>query len=229
MEYALVKTQSAPFAWRFPLGFQIVFLLMIMAMTPFYPESPRHLARTGRMDEAQEILEQCRSHPDHQAILQEMEEIKEAILLEANAASTTYYSMLFSKDALHTRRRVLLGTGIQILQKLTGIDFIATYAPSMFALGGFTGDKPTLLAGGNFINYTASLALAIYLSDRVGRRKLMLSGCTMMGLALVVGGVLSKKTLSAQGTDNAAGYGAGVCAILYIYTFMYGSTWLTTW
>jgi MFS family permease len=229
MEYGLVKSSSAPFAWRFPIGFQIIFLIFIMVAVPFYPESPRHLARTGHVDEAQEILEQCRSNPDHHAILQEIEEIKDAIQIEARAASITYYSMLFKKDSLHNRRRILLGGGIQILQKLTGIDFIATYAPQMFALSGFTGDKPALLAGGNFFNYTASLALAIYLSDRVGRRKLMFSGCTMMGVVLVVGGVLSKMTLSHQGTDKAAGFGTGVCAILYIYTFIYGSTWLTTW
>ncbi|KAL6247614.1 hypothetical protein RBB50_004962 [Rhinocladiella similis] len=228
MEYALVKTHTAPFAWRFPVAFQVVFLIVIMVITPFYPESPRHLARSGRIDEAQEILEQCRSNPDHQAILQEIEEIKETLRLEAEAASTTYYSMLFRKDDLHNRRRVLLGAGIQVLQKLTGIDFIATYAPQMFALSGFTGNKPALLAGGNFFNYTASLALAVFLADRVGRRKLMLSGCTMMGIVLVVGGVLSKMTLTHQGTDKAAGFGTGVCAILYIYTFIYGSTWLTT-
>lgn len=230
MEYALTKTQSAPFAWRFSLGFQAVFLLLILIMVPFYPESPRHLARTGRIDEAQEILEKCRAKPDHKAILQEMQEIKETIKLEASAASTTYYSILFKKDDLHTRRRVFLGAGIQVLQKITGIDFIATYAPEMFALGGFKGDKPALLAGGNFISYTASLALAIYLADRVGRRKLMLSGCTIMCIVLAVGAVLSKLTVSApKGSDKAQGYGSGVTAILYIYTFTYGSTWLTTW
>lgn len=229
MEYALVKTTPETFAWRFPLGFQIIFLLLIMAMVPFWPESPRHLAKIGRMREAQDILERCRTKPDHQAILQGREEIKDAIRLEASAASSTYYTMLFKKDKLHTRRRILLGGGIQVLQKLTGIDFIATYAPSMFALGGFTGDKPTLLAGGNFINYTASFALAIYLCDRVGRRNLMLSGCSIMGVVLVVGAVLSHYILNTKSADKAAGYAAGVCSILYIYTFTYGSAWLTTW
>jgi hypothetical protein len=139
MEYGCTKTQSESFAWRFPLGFQIIFLLIILVMVPFYPESPRHLARTGRIEEAQEILEKCRTRPDHVAILQEMEEIKEAIRLEAKSSAASYYGMLFSKDDLHTRRRIVLGGGVQVLQKLTGIDFIATYAPEMFALGGFVG------------------------------------------------------------------------------------------
>lgn len=117
------------------------------------------MAKTGRFDKAQGILEQCRTLPDHQAILQEMQEIKESIRFEAKAAASTYYTMLF-KDELHTRRRILLGGGVQVLQKLTGIDFIATNAPQMFALGGSTGDKLALLAGGSFISSTASMALA---------------------------------------------------------------------
>jgi MFS family permease len=72
------------------------------------------------------------------------------------------------------------------MQKLTGIDFIATYAPEMFSLAGYGGDKPALLAGGNLIGYTASLALAIYLADRVGRRRLMLAGSSMMGVVLML-------------------------------------------
>jgi MFS family permease len=230
MEFGITKTQSLPLAWRFPLGFQIVFLIFIMAAAPFYPESPRHLAKTGHLDEARDILERCRVNPSKQAIDEEMEEIKDAIRLEASASASTYWTMLTAKDALHTRRRILLGGGVQVMQKLTGIDFIATYAPEMFALGGFKGDKPALLAGGNFISYTASLALAIYLCDRFGRRNLMLTGCSVMGIVLIIGGILAKETIHYSESDpsRALQFGSGVTAILYIYTATYGSTWLTT-
>jgi hypothetical protein len=76
--------------------------------------------------------------------------------------------MLWKKDELHTRRRILLGERIQVIQKLTFIDFIATYAPQMFALGGYTSDKPALLAGRNSFNYALGLAVAIYLYDYAG-------------------------------------------------------------
>ena len=57
----------------------------------------------------------------------------------------------------------------------------------MFALSGYTANRSTLLAGGNFISYTFSLAFAIYLSDRFRRRRLMLVGSTLMGIILIVG------------------------------------------
>lgn len=231
MEYALSKTQPAPFAWRFPLGFQIIFLLFLLAAAPFYPESPRHLAKIGDLDGARQVLTRCRLSATSESVNDELGEIQNAIRLEETSASHSYYSMLFSKDALHTRRRIMLGCGVQVMQKLTGIDFIATYAPEMFALAGFGGDMPALLAGGNLVSYTVSLAVAIYLCDHVGRRRLMWIGCTLMGIVLIVGGVLSHEVLQTKAHDPAQAkrYGAGVTAVLYIYTFTYGSTLLTTW
>jgi MFS family permease len=185
MEYACLKTQSESFAWRFPLGFQAIFLLLLLGAVPFYPESPRHLTKIQKLDDARQVLKQCRLNPSDLTIEQEMIEIQDAIRLEATGTSHSFTSMLFQKDQLHTRRRVMLGAGVQVMQKLTGIDFIATYAPEMFTLAGYGGDKPALLAGGNYISYTASLALAIFLADRFGRRKLMLAGSSMMGVILM--------------------------------------------
>ena len=164
-------------------------------------------------------------------IEKELSEIAAALRLEANASPPSFWKIMTTRDKLHTRRRILLGAGVQIMQKFTGIDFIATYAPEMFSLAGYTGDKPALLAGGNFFGYTASLAVAIYLCDRVGRRRLMLVGSSLMFLVLIAGGVLSHEVISLHDSDpaTAARCGAGVTTVLYLYTFLYGSTWLTTW
>jgi len=231
IEYGCYLTQSHVFAWRFPLALQIVFLLILMIAVPFFIESPRHLAKTGRCDEARSVLERARLDPAPAKIEQEMTEIVDAIRLEATSTSHSWWSMLFQKDHLHTRRRILLGAGVQVMQKFTGIDFITTYAPQMFALSGYSGQKPNLLAGGNLISYTASLALSIYLIDRVGRRKLMLIGCSVMGVLLIIGGILAHlvQANAESNPSKAAQYGAGVAAVLYTYTFTYGATWLTVW
>ena len=59
----------------------------------------------------------------------------------------------------------------------------------------------------------------------------MLWGCTLMGIVLVVGGILSHEVYANKQRKpvKAKQYGAGVTAVLYIYTALYGSTWLTTW
>jgi MFS family permease len=231
MEYACVQTQSLNFAWRFPLGFQVVFLIIIFVWAPFFPESPRYLAKTGDLDGARSILSQCRAHSDPVQIDQEMVEIVRALRIEAAASSQTYFSMLFKKDALHTRRRVLLGAGVQVMQKFTGIDFISVYAPTMFALSGFSGNLPALLAGFNFFGYILALGSSIWLADIVGRRKMMLTGCTAMGVVLIVGGIAAHGTTTTAQSDpfKSHQYGIGVATVLYLYTFIYGATWLTTW
>jgi hypothetical protein len=232
MEYLSLKTRSEAFAWRFPIGFQALFLLILLVAIPFYPESPRYLMKIQRIDNAREVLTQCRVDPTGIKIEQEMIEIEDAIRLEASGTSHSFRSMLFEKDRLHTRRRILLGAGIQVMQKFTGIDFISTYAPEMFTLAGYSGNTPALLGGGNYLNYVLSLALSIYCIDRVGRRKLMLVGSSMMGVVLTVGGILAHEVVSKSASGNqteARQLGAGVATVLYLFTFLYGSTWLTTW
>ena len=230
MEYGCAQTQSAEFAWRFPVAFQAVPLLIILVLTPFYPESPRHLAKRGRLSEAQDILTRCRIRPDAEQISREMVGIKEAIRLEATSTAHSFATMLFQKDKLHTRRRILLGAGVQVMQKFTGIDFIATYAPEMFALSGYGKNESALLAGGNFITYSASLAVSIWLSDKLGRRTNMLLGSSLMGLVLIAGAICSHEVEVYADTDPAKAkrIGAGVVTILYLYTIIYGGTWLTT-
>lgn len=225
MEYACTKTQSLSFAWRFPLGFQIVLLLAIIVLVNFYPESSRRLEKTGRFEEAHDFLERCRVRPDTVMLDQEFEEIINATRLEHRAASITFADMILKDDEPKTRKRVPLGCGMQVTQKLTGIDFISTNAPEMFSLAGFSGDKATILAGDNFFGYTASLALAIWLADKVGRRKLMLAGCTILGIVLKVGGVLSHETIRTANNEEgkAQQYGAGVAAVLSVYSAVCGS------
>lgn len=137
---------------------------------PFYPESPRHLIRTGRLAEARTILHAVRVDPVDSKIEQEIFDIVSAIRLESRKPPPSFWKIMTTRDELHTQHRIFLGAGVQIMQKFTGIDFISTYAPEMFSLAGYTGNRPALLAGGNFFGYTVSLALAIFLSDRVGRR-----------------------------------------------------------
>jgi hypothetical protein len=111
MEFGSIKTQSLAFAWRIPLGFQIVFLLPHTSGRSL-PRISSPPSQDRRLDEARDILERCRVNPNIPELDQEMGEIKYAIQLEAKPATSTYYGVLFNKDELHTRRRILLGGGI---------------------------------------------------------------------------------------------------------------------
>lgn len=111
-----------------------------------------------------------------------------------------------------------------------GIDFITTYAPQIFALAGFPGNLPTLLAGANFVVYTFSLLIAVFLIDRVGRRKLMLWGSFSMGLFLAIATVLDYFVLyydvsgKSPNPEKAKTFGIATAAVIFIYTALFGST-----
>ncbi len=148
MEYACLKTQSVVFAWRFPLAFQVVILLIILLAAPFYPETPRHLAQTGCLEDARKVLVRCRLRATPESIDQELEEIKDAIRIEATAATHGFLSMIWKKDKLHTRRRVALAMGVQFMEKFSGPDVVAAFGPQIFALSGC---KCTLLVNVMFV------------------------------------------------------------------------------
>ncbi|KAI7535100.1 hypothetical protein KC331_g12206, partial [Hortaea werneckii] len=42
--------------WRFPIAFQLFFVIVLFAMCPFLPDSPRLLIRKGKYDEAREVI-----------------------------------------------------------------------------------------------------------------------------------------------------------------------------
>lgn len=155
MEYACMKTQSPSFSWRFSLGFQMIFLLLIYIAAFFYPESPRHLAKTGRAAEARDILRRCRRRPSPESVEKELNEIKEAINLEATSSlSHGFISMIWKRDHLHTRRRVGLAMGVQLMQKLVGPDVVSTYGPYTFALSGCKFPRPTIPKRARSLNFS---------------------------------------------------------------------------
>lgn len=48
--------EPSSIAWRFPIGFQIILALFVIALIPGLPESPRWLVLKGRNDEALVVL-----------------------------------------------------------------------------------------------------------------------------------------------------------------------------
>eukprot|EP01113_Clastostelium_recurvatum_P006022 TRINITY_DN12721_c0_g1_i1.p1 TRINITY_DN12721_c0_g1~~TRINITY_DN12721_c0_g1_i1.p1 ORF type:complete len:429 (-),score=66.28 TRINITY_DN12721_c0_g1_i1:29-1315(-) len=234
-EYALALTNNPLLAWRFPIAFQVVFLVIVLVAINFFPESPRWLAKMGRYDQARDVLSRCRVDASPTKIDEELEQIKHVIQIEhSSVVSHSYWRMLVSRDSMNTRRRVILAIGVQLMQKFTGIDFITTYAPQIFGLAGYKGNVPTLLAGGDFIAYTFSLLLAVYLIDRVGRRKVMIWGAALMGITLSVAGVLDYFVLQYDIVDGphpdarlAQIYGTITAGFIYLYTCIFGSTWIT--
>lgn len=115
---SLERPDTDSFQWRFPLAFQGLPAIFLVIGLFFFPESPRHLIEKDREEEALKVLTRIRGGEDHVAINAEFQEIRATIQAE-NAITAPGWSIMFKVPTW--RRRLLLGTGVQVFTQLTGI------------------------------------------------------------------------------------------------------------
>ncbi len=207
-------------AWRFPLAFQIVFCVFILAFIPGLPESPRWLILKGREDEAKEVLAALEDKEiDDNLVHQQFLEIKDTVVEMSKGSFRDLFTM--GKDRnLH---RVILAYCNQVMQQITGINLITYYAAVIYKGLGLSDFLSRLLAALNGTEYFLASWPAVWLVDRVGRRKLMLFGAAGQAITMaILAGVNSRKDTSAQ-----------ICGVVFLFVFntvfavgWLGMTWL---
>ncbi|KAL1673849.1 general substrate transporter [Schizophyllum commune] len=233
LEFALgfVGDGDTQVRWRFPIAFQIVPLVLFMICLWWMPESPRWLVKVGRVDEARRILEHLRSEetdPELHSAEQELAAIVDVVQLEQkHSKMNSYWNMFFSigDGDLHISRRINLAVWLQILQEWSGIAAITVYAPTIFAQAGYDARKTQWISGVNNITYMFSTLLAVVTIDRFGRRMGLYWGCVGQGIALILAGALAR--LLKDNPDKATEYGAATTFFVFMYTAVFGATWLT--
>ncbi|KAI0196483.1 general substrate transporter [Astrocystis sublimbata] len=228
LEYGLsfIDYGNSAFRWRFPLAFQIIPLLFLLATVWFFPESPRYLAKAGRDAEAQYVLRRLRGSTGDDAVRAniELQEIRNVIALEKQESTkTSYYHMLFGigSGRLHIARRVQLVIWLQILQEWVGIAGVTVYAPTIFRIAGFSSGKSQWISGLNNIFYMFATLICVFTLDRIGRRWTLYWGSVGQGIAL------GENASRAGDTGKASSYGAAAASFVFIFTSVFGATWLT--
>jgi hypothetical protein len=167
---------ASPFRWRFPIGFQIIPLLILFIIVWWFPESPRWLVKVGREEEGRFILGRLRGNEgeDKERAEAEFQDICNVASLEKQAGNLTSYWAMFTGQGsgdLHTGRRVQLVIWLQIMQEWVGIagvtickhyhfskykrnaDLGFTDAPTIFRIAGFNAEKSQWISGLNNIFY----------------------------------------------------------------------------
>jgi hypothetical protein len=102
------NSRFVSFSWRFPLAFQCLFPLILLAGSSFIPFSPRWLLSKGRREEAFEIVKRLhatKADPLHLKAREEFYLIEKQYLLDASL--TTRRFELLRTPA--NRRRALVG------------------------------------------------------------------------------------------------------------------------
>lgn len=164
-------------AYRIPLGLQLVPALILTAGLILLPETPRFLVKQGKKDAAGLSLSRLRRLDiTHPALLDELQEIVANHQYELSLGPDTYKEIFVGSP--HLGRRTFTGCGIQMLQQLTGINFIMYYSTTFF--GGSGVDSPYTKSLIIQIINVVSTFVGVFVIESWGRRRLLIVGAIGM-------------------------------------------------
>ncbi|KZT57064.1 general substrate transporter [Calocera cornea HHB12733] len=172
------------YSWRIPLLMQCVIGVILSLGSLIIPESPRWLIDTDQDVAGMEVLVDLHGGDvDNEVAQMEFQEIKERVLEDRQNPERSY-TIMWRKY----KGRVLIACSSQAFAQLNGINVISYYAPLVFEEAGWIGRQAILMTGINAIIYILATVPTWYLVDRWGRRAILMSGGTVMGLALAMTG-----------------------------------------
>ncbi|KAF4785249.1 sugar transporter [Colletotrichum scovillei] len=164
-------------AYRIPFGLFYVIPSIVLALIWFIPESPRWLLLRDRVEEARKahhlLREGTMSEDD---ISNEFAKIQQSLLDEPEQGRT---KELFQGV---NRKRTAIAVGMSFFQQATGQAFASQYgAVWVKSLGTLNPFDVTL---GSSALTTGLIITCLFLTDRVGRRKILLVGAAVQTVAL---------------------------------------------
>ncbi|KKY37450.1 putative glucose transporter rco-3 [Diaporthe ampelina] len=166
-------------AYQIPLGLQFTWAVVLSLGLLVLPETPRYLIKRGLKDAAAVSLSRLRRLDRlHPALLEELAEIEANHEYELALGPATYKDVVFGTP--HLGRRTLTGCGLQMLQQLTGVNFIMYYGTTFFVGAGIQNAFLVSLII-NIVN-TISTIPALFIIEAWGRRKVLIYGAVAMAI-----------------------------------------------
>lgn len=182
--------------------------IILLVMYVLLSESPRWLLLKGRDEEAKTVLQKIE---EDDAVENQIAEFKETLKDKAGNTKVTITKWMYMP--------LFIAIGIMFAQICTGINVIICYAPKIFQSAGFDDPsaamKITIVIG--VVNFLMTF-VAMYLSDKAGRKPLLLSGAVIMAISLFA---LSVSFMLGASLGNMQKWLAVLSIIGFICSFAY--------
>jgi sugar porter (SP) family MFS transporter len=170
----ILKSWNGQWGWRWMFWAETIPAFLFFLFMFRVPESPRWLVKNGKDETAGKVLEKIGEKSYAQDALTN---IKKSLVNEVEKVNF--------RELLEPRlmKILLLGVVLAVFQQWCGINIIFNYAHEIFTQAGYgVSDMLFNIVITGIVNLMFTF-LAIYTVDRLGRRKLMLSGAG--GLAVI--------------------------------------------
>lgn len=167
----------AVYNWRWMLFAGVVPGLVLFIGMYFMQDTPRWLVSKNREEEAKKVFKKI--EPDIDAD-KEIEVVKKVLKTEGDNEGKKFQ---FKKWMIMP---FVVGIGIMFAQICTGINTIIYYAPTIFKNAGFESNITAIYAttGIGVVNFLMTI-VALYFTDKLGRKPLLYFGLTGVMLSLI--------------------------------------------
>ncbi|KAJ5960770.1 Major facilitator superfamily domain general substrate transporter [Penicillium vulpinum] len=222
--------------WLVPTSLHIIFAGLIFLLSFLQYESPRYLIKRGQLDKAISNLSKIRGlSTDDEYVIREISLIQTTHEAEMEATMGSGAIGVIKETFLVPSNlyRVYLTFMAQLLSQWSGAGSITVYAPDLFKLLGVTGNNESLLVTAVFgiVKLVAAILCALFLVDVIGRKRALLLGITLQGIAMIYiagfltsvpdMGVVDGYTVPA----DKKGASEGAIAMIYISGFGWALGW----
>ena len=129
-------------SYRIPIAIQMLWAIILATGLFLLPESPRYFVKKGKLDRAANVLARLRGQPvDSELVQAELAEIVANHEYEIqvipqgswfNSWLSCFSGSLFTPSS--NIRRTILGTSLQMMQQLTGVNFIFYFGMDFISL-----------------------------------------------------------------------------------------------
>ncbi|KAJ5677036.1 uncharacterized protein N7477_002669 [Penicillium maclennaniae] len=208
INYACTKNveKLGEWDWKLVVIFQLLVPVLILALLPTMPGSPRWFIKRGNnIEKARSALRRVRDSE---------EEVEDEIL-------QIHKSL---------RKRMLLALVINAGQQLTGQGSLNSYSTKIYKKV-FTSDSQIALI--NALNATFGILFtlnAVWIIDRFGRKFLLIVGGIGMGICMIIVAAVETETPNLANGAKSESVGISIVFLLFLFIFFYKPSWgATVW
>lgn len=177
---------DSSFAYRFPIGFQLVFVLIVLAGVRWVPESPRWLLRVDRPADAAESLRRLHREDKTYDPAPALRAIELDLRRERASEAESAWSQLVTDPV--ERRKVVYSAGALVAQQINGIQWFYYFGTVFSKAIGLS--DPFLMTLIVFVIQVFVVLAAVLLGNRLPRRPLLMITTGIMTVSIFVVGCL---------------------------------------